>query len=165
MDEAYISEIRPWPVSWAPEYWMFCDGSLLPISSFTALFSLIGTTYGGDGKQTFALPDLRGRIPVGVYQGNTGSRTGQATMTLDVNHLPQHHHNQLCKNGPGDQQSPVNGYCADEGNDVYMLYSNVSNGNMGATTVAGGGQPFDLHQPSLGLNYIICVNGMYPPRS
>lgn len=146
--DAYIAEIRLFAGNFAPKGWAFCNGQIMSISQNAALFSLLGTTYGGDGRTTFALPDLRGRVPVHPgwspkVQGDNitlGEEFGSATSTLLLNNLPIGF-------------SPV-GVLKDTTSKKVMINS----------VVPGPGLPYDKYQPSLGLNYIICLYGIYPPR-
>jgi microcystin-dependent protein len=157
--------------NFAPQNWAFCDGSLLPISEYDALFALIGTTYGGDGQSTFALPDLRGRVPVGVGQGPglpnnvvIGESGGSENVTLISNNLPAHNHNVSIgvNTAIGDESSPATFLASHAAG-----YSEESNAALGGVTVtpAGGSQPLAIRNPYLGVNYIICLFGIFPSRS
>ena len=169
--EGYIGEIRLFGGNFAPRGWAFCDGHLLDIASNSALYSILGATYGGDGRTTFAVPDLRGRVPAhpgqgpGTEQVRQGERFGTPDQVLTVEHLPAHSHNVQCSNEPGNQQTPGGHYNADEGHEGFYLYSDKADAQMGPTTTVGHGASFGISQPSLGLNFIICVNGLYPDRS
>src|SRR3982074_2271115 len=113
MGEPYVGEIRMFGGNFAPAGWMFCEGQLLPISENETLFNVIGTTYGGDGQTTFALPDLRGRIP--LHQGNgftLAQQGGEESVTLNVNQIPQHSHPVFCTGAVGTQTSPAGNYFA-----------------------------------------------------
>lgn len=181
--EGTISEVRGFAGNFAPNYWMFCNGSLLPIAQYTPLFALIGTTYGGDGQTTFALPDLRGRIPVHPGQGaglpyiDLGEMGGRENVTLLSSNLPPHTHAVTgsitfpVSAAVGTTPSPQNaGYAVSTGDD----FSDVSNANMGAVPggniklmagPTGGNQPIPNMMPYLALNYVICVEGIFPSRS
>ncbi|GAB4425184.1 MAG: tail fiber protein [Bacteroidia bacterium] len=178
-----IAEIRLFAGNFAPKYWAFCDGALLPIASYQPLFSLLGTTYGGDGINTFALPDLRGRVPVHV--GNSvgpglppvglGQKFGTETTILRVDQMPPHSHPVTAKlratDAAADTRDPSNAALAkDRGTSTYQTTA-PANVDMKVDSVSGGliqggnGQAIENHQPSLGLNYIIALVGVYPSRS
>jgi len=158
--------------NFAPRNWAFCQGQLLSIAANTALFSILGTTYGGDGRTTFALPDLRGRVPLSAGQGpglsnhTLGQQGGAETVTLQVTQIPAHNHTvaPLAKNGGGDDTSPTNKFMATASTD---LYADANNTNMGASpsSMTGGGGAHNNMQPFLALNYVICLNGIFPSRS
>lgn len=170
--DGYIGEIRMFAGNFAPVNWMLCQGQILPIAQNTALFSILGTTYGGNGQTTFALPDLRGRVPIGVGQGaglslrNLGDMAGTENVTLTVNQMPAHTHLVNAVTSVGNQNSPTGNFLADT-NVLDKEYSNsASNTTMNPAMLAsaGGNQPFSIMQPYLGMNYIICVAGIYPSR-
>ena len=170
--EGFIGEIRMFAGNYAPQGWAFCQGQLLSISQNTALFSILGTTYGGDGRVTFALPNLSGRVPVGVGQGagltnrQLGEVSGTETVTLTTAQMPAHSHTVNAVTADGNQNLPTNSFPANT-KTLDKEYSTVApNTTMNPTMigVSGGSQPFSIMQPSLGMNYIICVNGIYPSR-
>jgi len=187
MVDPFVGQILFFPFNFPPRGFAFCQGQLLPISQNTALFSLLGTMYGGDGKTNFALPDLRGRVPIGFGQGpglfdyEQGTTGGSETITLLQSEIPAHTHaitNALtatarCKNGPGNQRTPVGNVPAIEAGQVTATYSAAPDANMrtgaigvtGTSAVAGGGLPHDNRQPYLALNYCIALQGVFPPRS
>ena len=164
----------------APRGWARCDGQQLSIASNTALFSLLGTTYGGNGQTTFALPDLRGRLLIHPGQGPglpnyvQGERAGTPTTLLSVNNLPPHNHPILASSAAGTQSNPGNAFPAianlipERGEDPIGVkaYSSTANSTMASTMVgnAGGGQPFNNMPPYLAVNYIIALQGIYPSR-
>jgi microcystin-dependent protein len=164
--------------NFAPRQWAFCDGQILQISQNTALFSILGTTYGGDGRTTFALPDLRGRASVSAGRGpglsdyRLGERVGTETNTMTIQTMPIHNHIASgvvkAKNGAGDESNPGGGYFATAGTDMYAEQSNT---DMAADSVSvtvgntGGQQPINNMQPFEVVNYIICLTGLYPSRS
>ncbi|MDX1908217.1 MAG: tail fiber protein [Bacteroidia bacterium] len=182
--DGYISEVRMFGGNFAPLNWAFCSGQLLPISEYDALFAIIGTTYGGDGQTTFALPDLRGKDAVGAGAGPglsniaLGQQVGSNSMSLITANLPAHTHTatyQLwASNQPATTTNPDNAVHALEGGPNSYDVNNISNvvsmradslqiaGNV--TGITGAGQPLDLGQPSLGLNFIICLNGIFPSQ-
>ena len=170
--EGFIGEIRMFAGNFAPKDWAFCQGQILSIAQNTALFSILGTTYGGDGRVTFALPNLSGRVPVGVGQGagltnrQLGEMSGTETVTLTTAQMPAHSHTVNAVTADGNQNLPTNSFPANT-KTLDKEYSTVApNTTMNPTMigVSGGSQPFGVMQPSLGMNYIICVNGIYPSR-
>lgn len=172
--EGYISEIRIFAGNFAPNYWNFCDGSLQSIANNTALFSLIGTTYGGDGQVTFALPDLRGRMPIGTGgQYQLGEMAGSNSVTMTTANMPAHTHvgtaNISAFNGGGSTNVPVNGFPADSNDSRYASVQNAVTMNPAAATIStgvtGSGYPIDVQQPYLGIYYVICMEGIFPSRS
>jgi microcystin-dependent protein len=149
----------------APTGWMFCEGQLLLISDYDTLFNLIGTTYGGDGQTTFALPDLRGRLP--IHQGNgfvLGENGGVEEVTLTVAQIPAHTHAAAVQSGGGSTSSPAGALWASS--DVNQYSSNNSNATMnaGTTTATGGSQPHNNLMPYLCVNAIISLFGVYPSQ-
>ncbi|MDQ5770067.1 phage tail protein [Thiothrix subterranea] len=176
--EPYIGEIMLFAGNFAPRGWAFCNGQVLPISQNTALFSLLGTTYGGDGKTTFALPDLRGRVPVHAGQGSglssyeIGQRGGAEITTLSVNNLPSHSHALRVSGETPDTHSPANSYLptgtsstrgADERYATNLTTGNtLGNASVSAT---GEGQPFGNVMPYLTINFCIALEGVFPPRA
>lgn len=169
--EAYVGEIRIFGGNFAPVGWAFCDGQLLSISENELLFSLIGTTYGGDGQTNFALPDLRGRLPIHQGQSTSGTiytlgeRGGTESVTLSPTHLPPHSHPVMASPNSGDLGSPQDATWATK-NQQYSADVNPSNTlHPQIIGSAGGGQPHDNMMPSLAVNYIICLSGLYPPQN
>lgn len=179
MSEPFLGTIMIWPINFSPRGWAFCEGQTLAIGTNTALYSLLGTTYGGNGQTTFALPDLRGRIPVGAGQGpglspyTLGQKAGTESVTLQSANLPPHSHACMAyaEDGTASKPSqnslpaglvgtegrpppPVNGY-APQGTPVML----------GQTSVTGQGIPFDNHAPYLALNFAIALEGIYPSRN
>ena len=155
--------------NFAPSGWMFCDGQLLPISENETLFQLIGTTYGGDGESTFALPNLQSRIPVHNGTGNDGinyqlaEQFGVESVTLNTNQIPSHGHVPIATNNSGTQPSPIGGLWA--ANAIVKPYNvNPAAVAMGAPSMsaAGGSQPHENLQPYLCINYIISLFGIFP---
>lgn len=149
-----------------PLGWAFCDGSLLPISQYDALYALIGTTYGGDGQTTFALPDLRGRVP--VHRGNTiaiGAIVGQESVTLTAATMPAHSHTLLASADPGTSTSPGGNVLAQSTNKPYR--AGAPSVSLAASSVggAGGGLPHSNVQPSLCVNFCIALEGFFPSRN
>ena len=173
--EPTLGEISMFAGNFAPRGWAFCDGQLLAINSNQALFSLLGTTYGGDGRTTFALPDLRGRAPIhaghgpGLSNYQLGQRSGQETVTLTQNEMPNHTHavqvNATAPVGRGQgSDSPAGNFWAEGGS-----YANTSNTTMSANAVvvlpAGASQAHENRQPYNTINYIIALEGIFPSRN
>ena len=164
MAQPYVGEIRMFAGNFNPAGWMFCDGSLLPISENETLFQLIGTTYGGDGQETFALPDLRGRIPIHQGNGFILAETGGAEeITLTVQQIPAHSHPLLGSTGNGSQTNPQNNVLASS--TLVKLYAAETPGtNLAASSISGvgGSQPHTNFQPYLCINFIISLFGIFP---
>ena len=170
--EPFIGQIMMVGFNYAPQGWALCNGQLLSIAQNTALFSLLGTFYGGNGTTTFGLPDLRGRMPIHQGQGPglsnhpIGQASGQETVTLLSSQMPQHTHVVNAQSGPGNSTNPANNFpAASSARD--NIYSNSANTTMNAQTDApsGGSQPHDNMSPYLTINFIIATEGIYPPRS
>lgn len=174
--EGYIAQILFFAGNFPPKYWAFCDGQLLGIASNTALFSLIGTTFGGNGTTTFALPDFRGRVPVGTGQGpglpniSLGQMFGSSNITLLPTQMPAHTHaasaTVAVASTNGSSASPAGNILATSGANAYGA---AANGAASAATLslgtAGGSQPFSVQQPTLGVHFVICLYGIYPSRN
>jgi microcystin-dependent protein len=163
----YVGEIRMFAGNFAPAGWMFCSGQLLPISENETLFNLIGTTYGGDGQSTFALPDLQGRIPIHQGNGFTLAETGGAEdITLTVNQIPAHSHPFVVSTRVANQSSPSNNVLAQStAADLYIEDTATVGLDPVAVGATGGSQPHSNMQPYLGINYIISLFGYFPPPS
>jgi microcystin-dependent protein len=174
MEPFFIAQICIFGGNFAPRGWAFCQGQLLSISQFTALFSLLGTTYGGNGQTTFALPDLRGRIPVGpgLSSFQLGEMGGVFNSTLTVNQIPQHTHfgsaNVNVKSAPGNTVNPANAIISGGIANSYASAANAT-GTLSGTTATvqptGSTQPFTNVMPSMGINFIIALEGIYPSRN
>ncbi len=170
MSEGFLGQIIWFAGNFAPRNWAFCNGELLSISAYESLYSLLGTTYGGDGRTTFALPDLRGRIPLSPGQGpnlsnyNPGNKGGSETVTLTTSQIPSHTHQLKASSEDATLDNPTNNALAKSSANIYN--SNDANVMMNAASIGNtGGQPHENRQPILATNYIICVNGIYPPRN
>jgi microcystin-dependent protein len=172
MDEPFLAYIALVAFNFAPRGWALCDGRLLPIAQFDALFALLGTTYGGDGVTTFALPDLRGRIPVHNGQGAglsayvLGQAGGFEGVTLNANQIASHSHVPQCTPEPGNSTGPGGAvWASTSGDNLYA--ASTPGASMAAQAIgsAGGSQPHENRQPYLGLNYIIALEGLFPSRS
>jgi microcystin-dependent protein len=172
MTTLFIGEIRMFGGSFPPAGWSFCDGTEYPISEYDTLFNLIGTTYGGDGQQTFCVPDLRGRVPVHQGTGSDGTTYqigelgGVESVTLSVNQMPVHTHPFVASNADGNVVTPAGTQSARSLN--IKPYTNSStDGAFGPAAIqaTGGSQPHDNSQPYLGINYIIAMFGPYPSQT
>lgn len=164
MSDPYIGEIRMFAGNFAPLGWAICDGSVLSISENSALYSLLGTTYGGDGQTAFALPDLRGRAP--LHQSNTGNihplgqKGGTETVTLTTVNLAAHTHPAAAGTGGTAVTSPNGSWW---GTSTFNSYSTEApNTTLNAINASGGGQPHENMMPFLAINFIIALNGVYP---
>jgi microcystin-dependent protein len=166
MSDPFIAEVRIVPFNFAPRSWAFCNGQLLPISQNTALFALIGTFYGGDGKTTFALPNLQGRTPIGAGQGpglsdySIGESGGAATVTLVPSELPVHTHTVQAATDPASGGSPGNTDVLAGG----VLYGTAQN-LVPMDPIGAPAQPHNNRQPFLTLNFCICLQGIFPSRN
>jgi microcystin-dependent protein len=171
MADPFVAEIRMMANNFAPRGWAFCNGQLLQISQNTALFSLIGTTYGGDGRTTTALPNLQGRLAMhpgrgpGLTPRNLGQRGGVTTVALTEAQVPAHSHAAQGVDENADSTAPGGKYFAIADDDTYRGSGTGVNMAADSITVAGGGQPHNNMQPHLGINYCIALVGVYPSRS
>jgi len=173
MSDPFVAEIRLFPGNFAPHGWALCNGQLLPISQNTALFSLLGTQYGGDGKSTFALPNLQGRVAVGAGQGpglsnwDVGQSGGEATHALNTSEIPSHTHAVKTAAAP-DGGAPSNTRLLARSSDNASLYHAPTNAKpMAAASVSpmGNSWAHNNRPPVLALNFIIALQGIFPPRS
>jgi len=177
MSEPYLGMIIIVPYNFAPRGWAFCSGQILPIAQNTALFSLIGTTFGGNGQTTFALPDLRGRVSNSSGQGpglssyDLGQVGGSENTTLTINQMPAHQHanpKQAASGAAGDAANPDGAFPAKLDN----MYASTADASLlgqtpatSLTGITGGSQPFSILQPYLTLNYCIALEGIFPSRN
>jgi microcystin-dependent protein len=179
----YVGEIRLFAGNFAPAGWLFCDGSLLPIAENEVLFVLIGTTYGGDGQETFALPDLRGRVPVGIGNGpglssiNIGQSAGSESVTLSNTNVPAHSHNAQITvvNGNATQSTPTaTSNLATAGSmsgrsfvpaTTYVEAAPDVTIASGSTSSVGASEPVSIMKPYIGINYIISLYGIFPSQN
>ncbi|UTW13138.1 phage tail protein [Marinobacterium rhizophilum] len=188
MSEPFIGEIRQVGFDFPPRGWAFCDGQLLAIAQYSSLFSLLGTKYGGDGRTTFGLPDLRGRSPVGIHQGpglsaiRIGEKGGTESVTLTQAQMPSHAHNAEASiaipanststdTNPAPATNSVLGPASNSGRPGALYSNEAPNTTLAAfnnpVTVnpAGGSQPVETRNPFLGMNFVIALQGIYPSRS
>lgn len=171
MPEPFLGEIQIFAGNFAPVGWAFCNGQVLPISQNTALFSLLGTTYGGNGQSTFALPDLRGCVPIQPGQGPglsmrmLGERGGVERVTLGTSQMPSHAHTLGASAGNGTSDAAA-GNVAARSPAAIPQYAAASDANLSITAIgsAGGSQPHNNMQPYLALSFIIALQGVYPQR-
>jgi len=179
MSDPFIGQITMFGGNFAPRSWAFCNGQLLAISSNSALFSILGTTYGGDGRSTFALPDLRGRVPMssgsgpGLSNRRLGSRGGEENVALNTNEIPPHNHsitapalnasaNPANSNNPAGRMLAMAPAYGDPGGAVAMHSTSIPPHDIGDT---GGGGSHRNMQPYLTINFIIALQGVFPPRN
>jgi microcystin-dependent protein len=171
MTEPFLGEIRLFPYNFAPRGWAFCAGQILAISQNTALFSLLGTTYGGNGQTTFQLPDLRGRVPNSAGQGpglssyTLGEQGGAENITLIAQQMPAHNHAVAVNNSGSATGRPSGGYPGQTSGNAYAPNSDGSTFAPQAVSNAGGSQPHENRPPYLTLNYCIALEGIYPSRN
>jgi microcystin-dependent protein len=171
MSSPFVGEIRMFGGSFAPAGWAFCDGQTLPISENDVLFNLIGTTYGGDGQQTFNLPDLRGRLPMHMGTGSglsprtIGEMGGVESVTLTTQQIPNHNHAPLAVSGSGNQSTPQNGVWAGAATSLYSSSAPNLAMNNALINGAGGNQPHENLMPYLTISFIISLFGIYPTQN
>ncbi|MET0752537.1 MAG: tail fiber protein [Pyrinomonadaceae bacterium] len=173
MSQPFLGQIQIFPYNFAPRGWAFCNGQILPIAQNTALFSLLGTTYGGNGQTTFALPDLRGRVPNSSGQGpglssyDLGQVGGVENTTLTINQMPGHTHtyNPVTAEGDPNSKGTNNTFLAGQNSNFYSTAQDGTKMGTQTTNPAGGSQPFSILQPFLTLNYCIALEGIFPSRN
>lgn len=178
MADPFVAEIRMFPFNFAPKGWAWCDGQLMPLAQNTALFSLLGTTYGGDGRSTFALPNLNGHFPLHHGQGpglslyDLGQTGGQETVTLLESEIPAHSHGLSALNIPGTSTTPTDNMPAiprsgraQQRSFAPAAATPVSNLNHAAVASTGSSQPHNNMPPYLTLYFAIALQGVFPPRS
>lgn len=172
MSEPFLAEVRMVGFNFAPRGWAFCDGQILPINQNQSLYSLLGTTYGGDGRTSFALPDLRGRTPIHVGRSNgggdhpLGQKSGEETHTLSANEMPSHRHSWQASSTDGNTSTAARNVLAREAGDIYRA-SPPSQINMNPASMAnvGGSQAHENMQPYIAVNFCIALQGLFPSRN
>jgi microcystin-dependent protein len=169
VSEPFLAEIRIFGFNFPPRGWALCDGQILPINQNQSLYALLGTTYGGDGRTSFALPDLRGRVPIHTGTSNganhpLGSKSGEETHTLAASEMVQHTHTIQASADPSTSQDPTNAVLAKSG-QIYGAANNLVDMASGTLANAGGGQAHDNMQPYLTLNFCIALQGVWPSRN
>jgi microcystin-dependent protein len=171
--DPFVAEIRMFPFNFAPKGWAFCDGQILPLSQNTALFSLLGTTYGGDGKSNFALPNMQGNVPLHPGQGpglslyDLGEQGGSETVTLLESEMPAHAHGLMGSADPADQlaPAPTRSFAVSQNVQAYTPAANLVNMADQALAPAGGDQPHNNMMPYLTVSFCIALQGVFPPRT
>ncbi|MCP4303297.1 MAG: phage tail protein [bacterium] len=167
MSEPFLAEIRMVGFNFAPRGWAFCDGQILPINQNQSLYSLLGTTYGGDGRTSFALPDLRGRTPIHVSDGyRQGQKSGEETHTLSAAEMPQHSHSEVASSQSANQSTPLDHFLAATSDNIYggkpAAATTLDTGSIANT---GGSQAHNNMQPFLTLYFCIALQGLFPSRN
>jgi len=173
MSEPFLAEVRMVGFNFAPRGWAFCDGQILPVNQHQSLYSLLGTTYGGDGRTSFALPDLRGRTPIHVGRSNGGAhhalgeKSGEETHTLSQGEMPQHTHSLQGTNTEDTSQSdnPADHVMARSVQQTYAGFGTAAGFGAGSVGDTGGGQAHENMQPFLAVNFCIALQGLFPSRN
>jgi microcystin-dependent protein len=166
MAEPFLSEIRIFSFNFAPKGWALCNGQLLPINQNQALFSLLGTTYGGDGRVNFALPNLQGRVPIHRGNGHTlGERSGEYAHTVSISELPTHTHVAQGTSANADSPVPANNYLGAANNMYTPASSNLVSLIPSSIANTGGSQPHENTSPYLALNFCIALQGIFPSQN
>jgi|SRR5215216_3719109 len=162
MSEPFLGELKLMGFNFAPKAWAQCNGQLLPINQNQALFSLLGTMYGGNGQTTFALPDLRGRVPLHRGRLTQGQKSGEEAHTLNLSEMPTHNHSVSASSQNGDQAGPK---ILGGASNAYATASNLISIAQGTVSNTGGSQPHENRQPYLVLNWCIALQGIFPSRN
>jgi microcystin-dependent protein len=166
MSEPFLSEIKIVSFNFPPKGWAFCNGQLMPINQNQALFALLGTTYGGNGQTNFALPNLRGRLPIHMGNGHTlGEAAGASAVTISQQTMPQHLHFEMAQPTEQNSQLPAAGAVFCQVSNVYRTADNLLALNPASVTNVGGSQPHNNMMPYLVLNFIIALQGIFPSRN
>lgn len=166
MSEPFLSEIKIVSFNFPPKGWALCNGQLLPINQNQALFALLGTTYGGNGQTTFALPNLQGRVPIHTGSGHTlGERAGSTSVTLNVQQMPQHTHALNASTNTGGAIIPTGNVLATTPNQVYTAANHLTPLEPSSVSSVGGSQPHNNMMPCLILNFIIALQGIFPSQT
>jgi microcystin-dependent protein len=165
MSEPFLSEIKVVSFNFPPKGWALCNGQFLPINQNQALFALLGTTYGGNGQTTFALPNLRGRVPIHIGNGHTlGEAAGSTSVTVNIQQLATHQHLDMASNTNADVPDPTNGFFGQALN-TYGAAQNLITIDPSTVTSVGGSQPHNNMMPYLTLNFIIALQGIFPSQN
>ncbi len=166
MSEPFLAEIRIVGFNFAPRGWAFCDGQILPINQNQSLYSLLGTTYGGDGRTSFALPEMRSRTPIHVGNGHQqGQKSGEETHTVNATEMPVHTHTAQASSAAANQPIPAGNLLSKTSLEAYRIRDNVVDMKAGSLANAGGGQAHENMQPYIALNYCIALRGLFPSRN
>ncbi|HEY3343861.1 MAG TPA: tail fiber protein [Anaerolineaceae bacterium] len=166
MAEPFLSEIHIMSFGFPPKGWALCDGQLLPINQNQGLFSLLGTTYGGDGRVNFGLPNLQGRAPIHMGNGHSlGELGGEQSHTLSISEIPNHDHLLLASSNPGDQNVPTNNVLARTTTNYYSNPANLTSLSAGSISNVGGSQAHTNMQPYLVLSFCIALQGVFPSQN
>jgi len=166
MSEPFLSEIKIVSFNFPPKGWALCNGQLLPINQNQALFALLGTTYGGNGQTNFALPNLRGRVPIHVGDGHTlGEAAGSTAVTVNVQQMPAHTHFEMAQPTTNNSQLPAANAVMCQASNVYRTADNLIALNSASVSNVGGSQPHNNMMPYLTLNFIIALQGIFPSRN
>ncbi len=166
MSEPFLAEVRLVGFNFAPRGWAFCDGQIMPINQNQSLYSLLGTTYGGDGRTSFALPDLRGRCCLHVGEGHRqGQKSGAETVTISDAEMPQHKHTSQASTSVANQAAPVGNVLADSPSLLYTNPGNAVKLKPDSVTSVGGSQAHNNMMPYLAVNFCIALQGLFPSRN
>jgi microcystin-dependent protein len=166
MSEPFLSEIKLVSFNFPPKGWALCNGQFLPINQNQALFALLGTTYGGNGQTTFALPNLRGRVPIHMGNGHTlGEAAGSTSVTVNIQQLPTHIHFVQATNNAATSDDPTNNVLGQAGANVYAAFQSAAAMGAQMVTNVGGSQPHNNMMPYLTLNFIIALQGIFPSQN
>jgi microcystin-dependent protein len=166
MSEPFLSEIKLVSFNFPPKGWALCNGQFLPINQNQALFALLGTTYGGNGQTTFALPNVRGRVPIHMGNGHTlGEAAGSTSVTVNIQQLPTHTHFVQATNNAAASDDPTNNVLGQAGANVYASFQSAAAMGAQMVTNVGGSQPHNNMMPYLVLNFIIALQGIFPSQN
>lgn len=166
MADPYLGEVKLWGLNFNPRGWAFCEGQLLAISQYQALYALLGTMFGGDGRTSFGVPELRSRVPVHSNASlRQGLKAGAETVTLTTSEIPSHSHSVAATSADGTTNKPAGGVFAKSSQNSYLNSGNPTGLAPTSVTNTGGNQPHTNEQPTLALNFTIALQGLFPQRS
>ena len=166
MSEPFLAEVRMVGFNFAPRGWAFCDGQIMPIDQNQSLYSLLGTTYGGDGRTSFALPDLRGRTPIHVGNGhNEGEKSGEETHALSSDEMPAHDHTAMASSDNATAATPADNVLSRTTATVYHTPTSLTSLNSQSVSSVGTGQGHDNMMPYIAVNFCIALQGLFPSRN